>query len=271
MSAGRRPFRGTPLLWLTALVHGGGLAALAVRPAWWPLMLPAFFANHVVLALLGVAPRSRALGPNLRRLPPSFPGVALTFDDGPDPEVTPRVLELLAAGEHRATFFCVGERAQRHPELIGELVATGHRVENHTHRHSSWFSFYPPGALRREIVAAQRVLGELAGRAPRYLRVPAGARSPWLEPVIARLGLHLVSWTRRGFDTATRDPDRIHRRLVAGLGAGDILMLHDRRLADRRPPVLEVLPRLLGDLDRRGLRSLPLPEPEPDPEEKASD
>ena len=256
-----RPFRGSPLLWLTALLHAGGLAALALRPSSWPVALPAIFGNHVVLAILGVTPRSRALGPNLSRLPRGFPGVALTFDDGPDPEVTPRVLDLLDAGGHRATFFCIGQRAQRHPGLVADLVARGHRVENHTHRHSSWFSFYPPRALRRELSTAQEVLSGLTGRIPQYLRAPSGVRSPWLEPVLARLGLHLVSWTRRGFDTITRDPDRIHRRLSFELAKGDILMLHDRRLADGRAPILEVLPRLLRDLRELGLESLPLPAP----------
>jgi peptidoglycan/xylan/chitin deacetylase (PgdA/CDA1 family) len=257
-----RPFRGSPLLWLTALVHAGGIAAMAVRPSSWALALPALFANHVGLAIAGVAPRSRGLGPNLRRLPESFPGVALTFDDGPDPEVTPRVLDLLEPGGHRATFFCIGRHAERRPELVAELVARGHRVENHTHRHSSLFSFYPPAALRRDIEAAQGVLTRLSGRAPSYLRTPAGVRSPWLEPVLARLGLHLVSWTRRGFDTWTRDLGLVYRRLASNLARGDILMLHDRRLDDGRTPVLDVLPRLLGDLEEHGLASLPLPSPE---------
>jgi hypothetical protein len=83
-----------------------------------------------------------------------------------------------------------------------------------------------------------------------------------LEPVLAGLGLHLASWTRRGFDTITADTELVYRRLAGGMAAGDILMLHDRRLDDGRPaPVLDVLPRLLDDLDGLGLTSRPLPDP----------
>jgi peptidoglycan-N-acetylglucosamine deacetylase len=260
-----RRFRPTATLWLSTALHAGVAATLAARPAWWTLGVPLLFADHVLLAILAVTPRSRALGPNLRRLPSAADGtVALTFDDGPDPEVTPRVLELLEERGHRGTFFCIGQRAESAPALVADIAARGHRVENHTHRHSNLFSFYAPGALRREIGTAQQVLQHLSGAPPRYLRAPAGVRSPWLEPVLASLGLHLASWTRRGFDTVAADAGRVHRRLTAGLTAGDILVLHDRRLADGRPgPVLEALPRVLDTLGQHGLRSIPLPDPEP--------
>ncbi|HVS15062.1 MAG TPA: polysaccharide deacetylase family protein [Thermoanaerobaculia bacterium] len=257
-----RRYRPTATLWATGALHAGVAAALAARPATWTAGLLLLLANHVALAALGVSPRSRALGPNLRRLPTADRTVALTFDDGPDPEVTPRVLELLAARGQRATFFCIGRRALAAPSLVADLAAQGHRVENHTHSHSNLFSFYPPRALRREIGAAQATLHRLAGTPPRYLRAPAGVRSPWLEPVLVSLGLHLASWTRRGYDTVTTEPDRIHRRLTADLAPGDVLVLHDRRrAAGGPPPVLEVLPRLLDVLEERGLRSIPLPDP----------
>jgi peptidoglycan/xylan/chitin deacetylase (PgdA/CDA1 family) len=220
----------------------------------------ALFADHLAIAGASIAPGSRLLGPNLTRLPEAAARrgeVALTFDDGPDPEVTPQVLELLARRGVLATFFCIGRRAAAHPGLAAEIVRRGHRVENHSYAHSSAFAWYLPAALRRDIHAAQETLQRTAGRRPRLFRAPAGIRSPLLERELVAAGLALASWSRRGFDTVSRRPERVLRRLLRNLAAGDVLLLHDGSAArDRRgtPVVLEVLPRLLDELAARGLR-----------------
>jgi peptidoglycan/xylan/chitin deacetylase (PgdA/CDA1 family) len=186
----------------------------------------------------------------------------LTFDDGPDPRVTPAVIERLERAGCRASFFCIGRRAAAHPELVAELVRRGHRVENHSWSHPHAFAFYPPGALRREIRRAQQILTRLAGDRPRFFRAPAGLRSLLLERELAAAGLHLASWTRRGFDTVSREPRRVVRRITRRLQAGDVLLLHDGSAARDRlgvPVVLEALPRLLDELAARGLRAVPLP------------
>ena len=241
-------------------LHLATVPTWAARPLLWPWLLLALFGNHALLSILGTVPRSRALGPNLRRLDDTETGLFLTFDDGPDPEVTPRVLDILGS-DQRATFFFVGERVERHGALVREVVDRGHRVENHTHRHGLDFAFLGPGRLRREIERAQESIATHCGRYPRYFRSPAGVRSPWLEPILAGAGLQLVSWTRRGYDSIESDARKVLGRLLRGLDAGDILLLHDGVIS-RRPrsrAVLEVLPRLLDEIDRRGLRSIPLP------------
>lgn len=260
----RQSWHPSGLLWVSAAWHVAALAALALAPGQWRRVAGAVFANHVVLAAAGMAPRSRLLGPNLVRLPTADAGndVALTFDDGPDAEVTPRVLDILARHGARATFFCIGKKAERRPDLVGEIVARGHLVENHTYSHSNLFAFFGPRGVAREIDRAQQVLEAAGGRRPVYVRVPAGIRSPWLEPVLARRGLRLVSWTRRGFDTVERDPERVSRRLCNELAAGDVLLLHDGSAAVGRagkPVVLEALERLLAALQERGLEAGSLP------------
>jgi peptidoglycan/xylan/chitin deacetylase (PgdA/CDA1 family) len=221
-------------------------------------------ASQLALTLAGLLPRCAWLGPNVVRLAGDVDGrVALTFDDGPDPVVSPRVLDLLDRHGARASFFCIGQRVQAHPGLAREIQRRGHRVENHSFRHSNAFAFQGPGRLRAEIERAQDAIGSCLGRAPLLFRAPAGIRNPWLDPVLERLGLRLVSWTRRGFDTVSRSPQRITRRLVRGLAAGDILLLHDgssARGASGGPVVLEALPVLLQELERRGLRSVRLDE-----------
>ena len=243
------------------------LAAVAAAPAAWPWIAGTVLLNHVVLAAAAMTPRGRALGPNVDRLPESAARrseVALTFDDGPDPDVTPRVLDLLDEHGARASFFLIGRRAEQHPDLASEIARRGHRLENHTYRHANTFAFYPSWSQRRDIERAQHILEDAGGRRPSYFRAPAGIRNPWLEPVLGRLGLSLASWTRRGFDTVDGDPDRVERRLLDGLAPGDILLLHDGSAArggSGRPVVLEVLPRVLGTLAERGLRSVSMPSP----------
>lgn len=251
-----------------------GAAAWAVPGAeMWSLA--AVVANHAFLTGAGLVPRSALLGPNLRRLPlpdPAAPQaaagerVALTFDDGPDAEVTPRVLDQLDAAGARATFFCIAEEARRHAALTREIVARGHSVQNHSTSHRHHFSLLGPRGFAREIGAAQAMVADLTGIAPHCFRAPAGLRNPLLDPVLHRLDLHLVSWTRRAFDTVDGHAPRVLARLQRGLAPRDILLLHDGHAkpgASGRAVVLEVLPLLLEHLRAMGLATATLAEAVP--------
>jgi peptidoglycan/xylan/chitin deacetylase (PgdA/CDA1 family) len=241
------------------VLHAGATAALAARPDAWPWIVGTLVADHSLIALGGLVPRSRLLGPNLRRVEPAGrPEVVLTFDDGPHPERTPRVLDLLDRAGCTASFFFVGERAERHPDLVAETAARGHGVENHTHTHPHTFAFYGPARIAREIDRAQDAIEGITGRTPRYVRAPAGIRNAWLDPVLHRRGLSLVSWTRRGYDAVDRRPDAVAARLTRGLAPGDILLLHDGAEV-----AVEALTRLLDGMRSRGLAGLRLPETPP--------
>lgn len=257
-----RPYRPTTLLLGSLTLHAAGVAALAAAPRQWKAVAGTLIANHVVLAAASLWPRGQAVGPNLIRLPGPGAEISLTFDDGPDPEVTPRVLDLLDQAGQRATFFVIGRRVRAHPEIAAEIARRGHRVENHTETHPHLFACYPANLLRREIETAQESIAAVVGERPRLFRAPAGLRNPFLDWVLHRAGLRLVSWTRRGFDAVESDPRAVARRLLAGLAPGDILLLHDGRTHGSRggnPVVLEALPRVLDALAARGLRSVPVP------------
>ena len=259
-----RAWRPTPAIQLSVALHVAGAAALVVAPPAWPWVLGGIVANHAALTGAGFLPHSRALGPNLARLPAAAARrreVALTFDDGPDPEVTPRVLDGLDAAGMKATFFLIGERAARHPALAREIVRRGHAVENHSHRHSKAFACYGITRIRREVAAAQAAIADATGVAPVFFRAPFGIRSPLLDPALARCGLHYVSWTRRGFDTVARSATRVLERLARDVAAGDIFLLHDGIAARSRAGAahaLEVLPALGARLAALGLRSVTL-------------
>ena len=260
-----RPWRPAAAVKASVVLHVGGIAVLAAAPEAWTAVLAAVAANHLALFGASFAPRSGLLGPNLTRLPDAAVArreIAITFDDGPDPEITPRVLDWLDRAGARGTFFCVGARAEAHPGVVREIVRRGHAVENHSQQHSTAFGWYGPDRLRREIGAAQDTLVRLAGRAPAFFRAPFGVRSPFLDPVLARLGLRYVSWTRRGYDTVDADAARVLGRLADRLDAGDVLVLHDGMATGRagrgQPAVLDVLPRLLELAAGRGLKPVTL-------------
>jgi len=255
----------SPFIQASALLHAGALAATAFNPDLWPWGLGAVAADHALLTLAGLLPRCAWLGPNWRRLPALAVArgeLALSFDDGPDPAVTPAVLDLLDCWGVKASFFCIAERALRHPGLVGDIIRRGHAVENHTLRHAYDFSLLGPQALLNDVSAAQATLAALTGVPPRFFRAPAGLRNPFLDPVLARLDLRLTSWTRRGFDTRDGDADGVCARLLQGLSAGDILLLHDGNAARTRKGnavTLEVLPRVLAAVAAAGLRPVTLP------------
>lgn len=259
------PRRRVPaLLKASGALHLGAAVAVIAAPASWPWALGAVALNHAFVTATGLWPRSTWLGPNLLRLPPAAAArgeVALTIDDGPDPEVTPAVLDLLDAAGARATFFCIAATAERHATLARDIVRRGHSVQNHTHRHTHNFSLLGPRGMRAEIARAQDALAQITGQRPRYFRAPAGLRNPFLDPVLAELDLQLVSWTRRGFDTRDRDPTKVLTRLTRDLAAGDILLVHDghaARATSGAAVVLDVLPALLQRFDAAGLRAVTL-------------
>jgi len=248
-----------PLLKASAALHVGAAALALARPSLWPWALGAVIVNHVQLAATGLWPRSTLLGPNLTRLPPAATSrgeVALSIDDGPEPAVTPHVLNLLDEYRVKATFFCVGRRVEECEELAREIAHRGHAIENHSYRHLNYFSLLGPRALAYEIERAQEAIGAVTGRRPLFFRAPAGLRSPLLDPILKRLDLLLASWTRRGFDSVNGDPESVFARLASGLAAGDILLLHDGHAARTHsgtPVILEVLPRLLAAFAQSGL------------------
>lgn len=255
----RTPWRPTPLVGGSLALHAAAGIACAARPELWPAALAAVAADHALLTAAGLWPRSRLLGPNWTRLPAAAAArgeVAITIDDGPHPDITPRVLDLLDAHGARATFFCIGARAARHPDICRDIIRRGHTVENHSQHHRHSFSLLGPQGFLREITAAQDTLAGITGVRPRFFRAPAGLRNPFLDPVLHRLDLTLASWTRRGFDTRIGDPERIHAALVRQLRGGDILLLHDANAAPTpagQPVILDVLPRLLATIAQHQL------------------
>lgn len=259
-----RPWTVPPALKASAALHVGAALGTVAAPAIWPWALGAVALNHAVITGAGLLPRTSLLGPNLTRLPAAAQArreLALTIDDGPDPQITPRVLDLLDAAGARASFFCIGWRARQSPALCREIVARGHRVENHGDSHSNAFSLFGPRRMRADVAAAQATLADITGQAPLFFRPTAGLRNPFLEPVLASLDLQLAAWTRRPYDTRDGRPQQVLQRLTRGLGPGDILLMHDGHAAltpEGQPVILATLPLLLQRLKAESLHTVTL-------------
>lgn len=210
-------------LWVAGL--GSGAAVFSVLGLWFALAhLGSFYAPS------GIFGPTLLHGPGLRRQ------VALTFDDGPDPATTPKVLEVLGRHGVRATFFVIGERAARHPEVIAAIAKAGHQIESHSHRHSWWTAFTPRSRLAAELHAAQAAITKACGRSPCWLRPPIGILSPEIVAAAQQVGLRLCAWSCKARDgLAGTSVESALSRLRHGLHPGAILLLHDAAEAPARP------------------------------------
>jgi uncharacterized protein (TIRG00374 family) len=189
------------------------------------------------------------------------PVMALTFDDGPSPDTTPRILDALREAGARATFFILGKHATRHPEVVRRIVAEGHEVASHGWTHGLMV-FRSPRAIRRELRETETLLTDCGAPRPRLFRAPHGFRGPLLARVAGRLGYRLVGWSKGVFDTALPGAEVIAERSREAIRPGAILLLHD---ADGwgdadRSQTAEALPQILQDIESRGLRTVTVSE-----------
>lgn len=192
----------------------------------------------------------------LCEVPTAARRLALTFDDGPDPSRTPRVLELLARGGHTATFFCIGRNAERYPAVVAEAAAAGHEIANHTYSHPP-LPLVSRRRLLEELRRAEWILTGLAGARPTHFRPPMGWATPAILRRVAEEGYRAVLGTIYPADPRAPDAETIVERTVARLAPGRILILHDGSSHGRaRESTLEALPVILTQMEARGLRGV---------------
>jgi len=152
----------------------------------------------------------------------------ITIDDGPDPDDTPVLLDLLDVHQTKAIFFMIGEKVRAYPELAREVLRRGHEIGNHTMTHPSGeFWSLGPVRTRREIVDCQEVIFETTGFRPKWFRAPVGHRNLFTHPVTGQLGMEIMGWNRRGFDAVAKSPGPVLARILPNLAKGDIVLLHE--------------------------------------------
>jgi peptidoglycan-N-acetylglucosamine deacetylase len=238
------------ILWFNVVAP---IAAVVIfklgHPWYWAVVVVA--AGHALWLWATLVPTCGWWGPTMCRLPTKERKVWITIDDGPNPHDTPKLLDLLDEHGARATFFLIGERAERYPHLVREIVERGHEVGNHTYHHpAGWFWFLGWGGNFREISKGAGILRRIVPSfSLRWFRAPAGMRNHHVHPILKEQGLQLVAWSVRGRDGVSRDKVKILERLENGIAPGAIMLMHegvvdinDERLA---PQVLGGLLELL--------------------------
>lgn len=188
-------------------------------------------------------------------------GVAITFDDGPDPLTTPLLLKLLEKYQIKATFFITGEKAAGHPELVKELVRRGHLVGNHSYNHRYRILFKSSPTIVEDIEAAQKVFNDFGIR-PLAYRPPAGITSPRLRSALLKTGMYLVNFSCRPLDGGNRRISNLAKKILDRIRPDDIVLLHDLRPPDKSliSAWLTEIEILLVGIDAKGLTVLPLSE-----------
>jgi len=244
--------------------EGQGNRGAVARRRW------ALFAAAVVAAVIGALAGVRALarartiqlfGEIVPRVSTSERRVALTFDDGPNPDATPRILDTLRAEGVAATFFLLGKHVDRWPGLAARVADEGHGVGNHGYHHRKLHAC-GPGYVRLDLELGTDSIVRATGTKPAYFRAPHGFRSPWVSGIARGLGQRTVGWTLGVWDSARPGDAEITRRAVDGARNGTILLLHDGDGYDPggdRRQTAAALPRIIAELRARGFRFVTLP------------
>lgn len=227
------------------------------------LALAPLFLSHLLLLYPTLVANCQWWGPVVRRFQTSEREVWITIDDGPSPEHTNQMLDVLEQFGARATFFVIGANAEKHPHLITEILARGHALANHTYSHPSgslWCA--GPQRIAPEIDRCRETLRTTPERPALFFRAPAGLKNPFVHPALERRSLALIGWTIRGLDTVQRDPVRVAERIEKAVVPGAIVLLHEGKRtkagSDFSPRCLELT---LQRLAAKGYRFV-IPTPE---------
>ena len=240
----------------------GALAAAALLAFIDPRLSIAVLAGFILLC--GIAsffPRFGFFLPIISRGTPGKKAVALTFDDGPDPLSTPRLLQLLAEHRVKATFFVIGSHAAAHPELVKAILHRGHAIGNHSYTHDSLVMFRSSKSIAAEIASTQQVLQNLGIR-PLAFRPPVGITGPRLRPALAETGLYTLNFSCRAIDGGNRWIKNLAQKILRRIQPGNIVALHDASPPDPSllPAWLKEIERILDGIRDRGLTVQPLAE-----------
>ena len=173
--------------------------------------------------------------------------IAITFDDGPNPEYTPRVLELLSEYNSKATFFCIGNQIEQHPDLLKSISDLGHDIGNHSYSHDPMIDFKKKNEWIKEILQTDVLIQKVTGFNSKLFRPPFGVTTPHLSNAIKETGHNVIGWNIRSYDTAIGNPLIIQKRIIKRVKPGAIILLHDKHKHIRS--VLEHLLQFLKEQD----------------------
>jgi len=252
-----------PIFYFLTLLFLVALFAMAYTKAPYPFILLLIFL-YAALFVIGIFLHNTALfAPIL--VPDKEVGnwTALTFDDGPDPISTPKILDILREKGVKATFFCVGKHVRKEPELLKRIHQEGHQVANHTENHPFLINFYSAKGLAKEILSCQEAIHSIIGLRPRYFRQVCGMVNINLGLIVKELDLILVGWQVSSRDMHKKTPEEIVRQIQRKIRPGAICLFHDGGIPRSMVPgdfLSKALPEIIDRLREKGFSFLTVKE-----------
>jgi peptidoglycan/xylan/chitin deacetylase (PgdA/CDA1 family) len=151
----------------------------------------------------------------------------LTFDDGPDENITPKVLAILEKHEIKAAFFVIGKKAKKNVKLLKQIISSGHLAGLHSYSHSLLFDLYRKKTMEQDLLKAEDVITCNTGKKPLFFRPPYGVTNPVLAKVVKKLGYVVIGWSVRSLDTTIKDAEKVTNRVMRKLHPGAVILMHD--------------------------------------------
>jgi peptidoglycan/xylan/chitin deacetylase (PgdA/CDA1 family) len=179
--------------------------------------------------------------------------VSITFDDGPDRELTPKLLDQLKDLGIPATFFCIGRKIKGNEGLLKRMNAEGHLIGTHSYSHSKWFDLFFPTRMQKELENSALKVFEATGKKPLLFRPPYGVINPMLKWALHGSGFHVIGFSNRAWDTSSRKKEVILERIMKNLKPGDIILLHDTV-----PESIDVIKNMVEQTKHARYRIVPL-------------
>lgn len=211
---------------ITLIVFVAAAIACLFLHYYWLFAFVVFL--YVLLLFFAVLiPQLNFFVASLHRLPASGSSVVLTFDDGPMPGHTEKVLAVLAKKKAKACFFLIGKNMEQHPELVKQIIAGGHQVGHHSYSHVNIFPMWSTEKVKEDIAKAASILESITGQQNLRFRIPFGLSNPNIAKAIAQCNFQSIGWSLRTYDTMSKSKEQLVQTVLSKVKAGDIILLHD--------------------------------------------
>lgn len=237
----------TNIVFVVLIIGSIALNNVFPIPVLWYVFLVVAYAAITTYGTLYIS--AQFFMPARTRSATSSNEIAITFDDGPIPGKTARLLEILKTHNIHAAFFCIGNRVNEHRDLVRRIHNEGHLVGNHSYWHKPTFDLLPASKVEKELIDTNAAIQSSIGVTPKFFRPPYGVTNPMLATAVKRGGFTVVGWSVRSFDTMTEDRAKLFNRVTKSLKGGDVILFHD--FCDS---TLDILPDLIKHISDVGLK-----------------
>jgi len=182
-------------------------------------------------------------------------GIALTFDDGPDKEITSQILAILEKENIKATFFVIGNKIKENIELLKKINNEGHTIGNHSYSHNNQITICSTKKLKEDLIKCNQLIEQVIGKKPLFFRPPFGITTPRYRRVLSQLNMHSIGWSIRSFDTQSKNKEVLYKKITRQISDGSIILFHDTQKI-----TIEVLPSIIEFCKVNGINIVPLQE-----------